>query len=133
MLLSWCLWKCPDLFIYGNRTSELLFFHHEQTSVNMVYLVIWGYIPVNTCVLHLVNLTFRGLTSLHSLQVNFVLSCPECLFLSTVSLPSFPYIGSQTLSGEVSHPGSLPKYLSLLPFFQSGQASTLGSIPYIIF
>ena len=79
--------------------SASLFFHPEQTNVYLLYLVIWGYLPINTCVLHLVSMNFSGLTaaSMHSLQVNLffpVLNvccsvlCPSPV--SQVSLYWFP-------------------------------------------
>lgn len=72
--------------------SASLFFHPGQTNVNLLYSVIWGYLPIiNTCVLHLVNLSFSGLTaaSMHSLQVNLFFPVLNVCF-SVLCLPSFP-------------------------------------------
>lgn len=93
--------------------SASLFFYPKQTNANLLYLVIWGYLPINTCVLYLVHMNFSGLTaaSVHSLQVNlffpvlnvcFSVLCP--FPVSQVSLYWFPQ--------ALFHSNSFPRYLS---------------------
>lgn len=96
--------------------SASLFFHPEQTNVNLLTWWFSIYLPINTCVLHLVHMNFSGLTatSLHSLQVNlffpvlnvyFWVLCP--LPVSQVSLYWFP----EALF-DIGHSNSFPRYLS---------------------
>ena len=94
---------------------KLLFFHQEQTYINLISLAIWGYIPSNTCILDLVNLTFTSLYSLHSLQVNF--SFPV-LNVSIIQHFFVTLVFFQGFLESVPYSVSTPKCMSLFPSFQ---------------
>lgn len=94
----------------------MLLSYHEQTHISLVSLVILlVYIRFYTCVLHLVNLTFRNLISLQSLQVNFSFPISNASFHISLLLQFSRFSWNQfpTLSDAIS-PSSLPKYPSTL-------------------
>lgn len=124
-LLCSCLWKRPELYEYGNRMRKLLSFLQEQINVNLVSLAIWGYSPLNTCILHLVNLTFIILTSLHSIQVNFSFPVLNVSATQYLSLHNFQvFLESEPYSVSTNHP--FPKCMSFFPSFQKEQLLLWG-------